>query len=791
MKNLPILIEDIKNNKKSSLNLSNKDIGPKEMEEIARLLPTDTIIRKLDLSQNKLGPTGIQILCEALKNNKHLQELNVSANHIRAEGFKALGDLMNTNNTIKVLKRGMNYITPKETEIVGNGIQEGLRRNNYGGLFTKRIVRRREDQNQRLFLAIDTYNFELALNIINTQEINPNYVNKTSSGNERSILANAIVKLSDFNVLELQKIISKLVKNYKLDHSLGVRETTLLGFSNIVFQTLSLQNKDTDYVIKLIKKLMTKLSMNEDRQVQDDNKGDIEEAEKILSHTLIPKGSQKTRPSKKDRIVPQAKKLLVEKIPIKNSSKRRLMDDKSRGQLPFFGYSDWEEGKEEDQFRQQFTNERYFQVRSNKFKPGSRAEKFYHKIFKAITINKEEKNPVEVINISGRGFIIALTELLKNIQYLPTIEFKLGSTLIKCEKAEDVSRIYQRGNLRLSFYLAWKSKWIAYSYGEAMIKKMAEITDNFNDQLQQLLMHKIREKIRECTPFSIQDFNIRGIIKSPSETPFCGSEDMSLTGKINFKVNFLNFMILMTYFEIVRRLYRDRKTGRPYSYKGSLKEEAQALDQLPVGLLTSRASSLVEDGKASLTDLYGYSVDEYGPDRAKWLRAKYGPTTGQSLVKNYSYVTKKAENLNADYSKFLATLSPWAEFCEELEGKYTTPSSGFMREELDWQFGGGSESETTALGYSTEAEAALSSRKKAKSSGITNPIHSSHSAFFGHSLSSFSPASPLHMGSTTPPPALDKNISSKSKSRFLDQSHSSTISLEPHSSPSSFSSTLD
>ena len=199
MKNLSSILEKLDGNTKSVVDLSNLDMGPEEIKVIAPRFTNDTLVKTLNLSNNQLRSEGTIILCKALETNKRLRFLDMSGNHIGIEGFEALGNLLEVNKSIVEMKYGINPGSSQNPGLEKESIEKiaaGLQRNNFGRIFSRRLVRNSEDQNGLFFQAIDTFNYEFALTMLGTgKSINPNYKSKTARGTSLSILANAIYRL--------------------------------------------------------------------------------------------------------------------------------------------------------------------------------------------------------------------------------------------------------------------------------------------------------------------------------------------------------------------------------------------------------------------------------------------------------------------------------------------------------------------------------------------------------------------------------------------------------------------
>lgn len=99
-KNFPNILEDIKSNKVTSLDLSYNDIDDNGAKLIADALKINTSLDWLILSNNKIRDKGAIAIADALKIHEFLTKLDVSCNDIRENGAKAIAAALKINKSL-------------------------------------------------------------------------------------------------------------------------------------------------------------------------------------------------------------------------------------------------------------------------------------------------------------------------------------------------------------------------------------------------------------------------------------------------------------------------------------------------------------------------------------------------------------------------------------------------------------------------------------------------------------------------------------------------------------------
>ncbi|WP_425362793.1 hypothetical protein [Candidatus Tisiphia endosymbiont of Hybos culiciformis] len=119
------IIQQIKNNSITTLDLSSKQIGNAEVKELANLLKDNKSITMLYFWGNQIGDAGAKGLAEALKDNQSITTLDLQNNQIGDVGAKGLAEGLKDNKSITTLYLNNNKIG----EAGAKGLAEGLKDN--------------------------------------------------------------------------------------------------------------------------------------------------------------------------------------------------------------------------------------------------------------------------------------------------------------------------------------------------------------------------------------------------------------------------------------------------------------------------------------------------------------------------------------------------------------------------------------------------------------------------------------------------------------------------------------
>jgi Ran GTPase-activating protein (RanGAP) involved in mRNA processing and transport len=104
----------------SSLDLSNKNIGIKELTIIIDALSENTSVQKINLANNNIGDAGVKYLAEALKANKLITDINLWNNQITDQGAEIIIKLLMENQFINSINVGNNKINRSLELKIGN-----------------------------------------------------------------------------------------------------------------------------------------------------------------------------------------------------------------------------------------------------------------------------------------------------------------------------------------------------------------------------------------------------------------------------------------------------------------------------------------------------------------------------------------------------------------------------------------------------------------------------------------------------------------------------------------------
>ncbi|WP_425363420.1 hypothetical protein [Candidatus Tisiphia endosymbiont of Hybos culiciformis] len=104
------IIQQIKSNSITDLNLYGKQIGYAEAKELAEALKINQSITTLNLDSSHIGAAGAKYLAEALKDNKSITTLHLYDNQIGDAGAKDLAEALKDNKSITTLHLSNNQI---------------------------------------------------------------------------------------------------------------------------------------------------------------------------------------------------------------------------------------------------------------------------------------------------------------------------------------------------------------------------------------------------------------------------------------------------------------------------------------------------------------------------------------------------------------------------------------------------------------------------------------------------------------------------------------------------------
>jgi Ran GTPase-activating protein (RanGAP) involved in mRNA processing and transport len=111
-----------------ALDLSGQGLEDEVGVILARMLITNTTLRKLDVEGNNFGPSTASAFGEALSRNKTLVYLSLQSNPITrgakdTSGIEALADMMENNTTLLGLNLSNTAIGPKGGKFIAQSLE--------------------------------------------------------------------------------------------------------------------------------------------------------------------------------------------------------------------------------------------------------------------------------------------------------------------------------------------------------------------------------------------------------------------------------------------------------------------------------------------------------------------------------------------------------------------------------------------------------------------------------------------------------------------------------------------
>lgn len=98
------IIQQIHNNKLTSLELIGEKISDDQTIAIARVLQSNTSLTEIRLASNQMGHEGVIAIAAALEENSTLTTLCIDSDHIGDEGLKAFAKTLQHNTTLTMLQ---------------------------------------------------------------------------------------------------------------------------------------------------------------------------------------------------------------------------------------------------------------------------------------------------------------------------------------------------------------------------------------------------------------------------------------------------------------------------------------------------------------------------------------------------------------------------------------------------------------------------------------------------------------------------------------------------------------
>lgn len=104
-----MILEDLKSNRLTELNMENANIGDQDIKALSRILAAAKSLKKINLRRNRISEKGVQFLCDALINSR-VEILDLSYNRISPLCFGHF-------KSYKSFNRKIRYINIKNNDI--------------------------------------------------------------------------------------------------------------------------------------------------------------------------------------------------------------------------------------------------------------------------------------------------------------------------------------------------------------------------------------------------------------------------------------------------------------------------------------------------------------------------------------------------------------------------------------------------------------------------------------------------------------------------------------------------
>ncbi|CAF1508664.1 unnamed protein product [Didymodactylos carnosus] len=117
------IIEKLRSNDTTSLNIGGNNISDAGAKAIAEALKTNQTLTALGINSNNISAEGAKAIAEALKTNKTLTVLGINSNNISAEGAKAIAEALKTNKTLTALDINSNNISDAGAKAIAEALK--------------------------------------------------------------------------------------------------------------------------------------------------------------------------------------------------------------------------------------------------------------------------------------------------------------------------------------------------------------------------------------------------------------------------------------------------------------------------------------------------------------------------------------------------------------------------------------------------------------------------------------------------------------------------------------------
>ena len=127
MKLNPALIEYVKTNIVTSIDLEATPQDDDSIQNFAAVLEKNTQINSLYFSESQINDNQLQILSRAIKNNKSLCFIDFSINPaITEKGIEYLTEALKQGSSIQVINLSHITLTPKSIDLLNEAVYESL-----------------------------------------------------------------------------------------------------------------------------------------------------------------------------------------------------------------------------------------------------------------------------------------------------------------------------------------------------------------------------------------------------------------------------------------------------------------------------------------------------------------------------------------------------------------------------------------------------------------------------------------------------------------------------------------
>ncbi|CAF1097502.1 unnamed protein product [Didymodactylos carnosus] len=118
------IIEKLRSNNTTILNVASKNISYTGAKAIAEALKTNQTLTRLYMSNNNISDAGAKAIAEALKTNRTLTDLDIRSNNISDAGAKAIAEALKRNQTLTGLYMENNNISADGAKAIAEAVKK-------------------------------------------------------------------------------------------------------------------------------------------------------------------------------------------------------------------------------------------------------------------------------------------------------------------------------------------------------------------------------------------------------------------------------------------------------------------------------------------------------------------------------------------------------------------------------------------------------------------------------------------------------------------------------------------